>query len=98
MVSHDWDAMSACLAPDVERIGPFGDSYHGRHEYVAFISHLMPSLPGYSMDIARVVYAAHQVAVVELSETVEVDGEPVVTPEGLVFDLDEDGLIHHISI
>ena len=36
--------------------------------------------------------------VVELSETVEIDGAPLVTPEALVFDLNDDGLIAHIAI
>jgi len=51
----------------------------------------MPRLPGYEMRVDRVTYAADgRLAVVELTETVEVDGLPRSTPEALVFDLDGD--------
>jgi ketosteroid isomerase-like protein len=97
MVAHDFEAMAACLAEDVVRVGPFGDTYTPRDPYVAMLSKLMPSLPGYAMEISRVI-VDDDVIVVELSETVEVDGAPLVTPEALVFQLDEAGLIAHISI
>ena len=97
LVAHDWEATAACLAPDVVRVGPFGDTYTPRDEYVAFLSDLMPKLPGYAMHVARVVVAG-RVVVAELSETVEIDGTPVVTPELLLFDLDDEGRIAHISV
>jgi ketosteroid isomerase-like protein len=97
VVAHDWDEVTACLAPDVVRVGPFGDTYSPREPYVAFLRELMPTLPGYSMDVRRVV-GAGPVVVAELSETVEVEGAPFVTPESLVFDLDGDGRIAHIEI
>jgi len=93
MVAHDWDGMAACVADDVERVGPFGDVYRGRADYVAFISGLLPTLGGYAMKVDRVVEAG-RVAVAELTETV--DG--VDTPEALVFDLDDEGLIARIGI
>jgi len=92
MVAHDWDGMAACITDDVERTGPFCDVYRGKKDYVAFISGLLPSLPGYAMKVDRVVYAG-DVAVAELTESV--DGTD--TPESLVFDL-RDGLIARISI
>jgi hypothetical protein len=97
MVRHDWEAMAACLADDVVRIGPFGDTYTPKAPYVAFLTDLMPKLPGYRMEVHRLIDAAGT-AVVELSETVEFDGTPIVTPESLVIDLDEAGLIRHIAI
>jgi hypothetical protein len=78
-------------------VGPYGDIYTPRDTYVAMLSALMPSLPGYSMEISRVIGHERWV-VVELSETVEIDGAPLVTPEALVFELNEAGLIAHISI
>jgi len=99
MVAHDFEAMAACLADDVVRVGPFGDTYRGRRRYVAFLSKLMPSLPGYSMRIDRVAeLEPDRLVLVELTETVEVEGAPLPTPEALVFALDEAGLIAHISI
>jgi ketosteroid isomerase-like protein len=97
IVAHDWDAMAACVTDDVVRIGPFGDTYRGKEDYVAFLSALMPTLEGYSMRIDRVV-AEGRFALAELTETVEMGGTSIETPEALVFDLDESGLISHIAI
>jgi len=97
MVAHDFEAMAACLAEDVVRVGPYGDTYTPKDVYVAMLSGLMPTLPGYAMEINRVI-VKDRIVVVELSETVEIDGVPLVTPEALVFELDEAGLIAHISI
>ena len=93
IVAHDWDALAACLADDgFTRIGPWGDEYPDKAEYVAFIADLMPKLPGYEMRVDRVTYAGDgRLAVAELTETVEVDGRPHPTPEALVFDLDGEG-------
>jgi len=99
VATQDWERMSAAIRDDVVRIGPFGDVYTGREAYVAFLSALMPTLPGYSMDLARVTYVDDgRRAVAELSETVTMNGEPPVTPEALLFDLDADGLIARIEI
>ena len=97
MVAHDWEAMAACLADDVVRVGPFGDVYTPKEPYVAFLAALMPTLAGYSMRVGRIVETAGTV-VVELTETVEFDGTVIVTPEALVVDLDEAGLIGRIAI
>lgn len=97
MVAHDFDAMAACLAEDVVRVGPFGDTYTPRDRYVAFLAELMPSLPGYSMRIDR-VQGIGRTVLVELTEIVEIGGSPLETPEALVFDLDDDDRIAHIAI
>ncbi len=97
MVAHDWEAMADCLAAEVVRVGPFGDTYAPRDPYVAFLSELMPALPGYSMRIDRVLSIGATV-VVELTETVDIGGSPLETPEALLFDLNGDGKIAHIAI
>jgi hypothetical protein len=97
LVAHDWDAMAACLAEDVVRVGPFGDTYTPRGPYVAFLTELMPALPGYSMRIDRVLSMGRTV-VVELTEIVDMSGSPLETPEALVFDLDLEDHIAHITI
>jgi ketosteroid isomerase-like protein len=99
VAGQDWDTVSECLAPDVRRVGPFGDVYAGRDEYLTFLRGVMPTLAGYGMDVERVLHLADETAAVaELSETVELDGRPVRTPESLVFDLDAEGRISGISI
>jgi ketosteroid isomerase-like protein len=103
ITAHNWDALAACLADDgFVRVGPWGDEYAAKAEYVAFIADLMPKLPGYEMRVDRVTYSADQrLAVVELSETVDVDGQPHRTPEAIVFDLDGDrehGRIRRIQV
>jgi hypothetical protein len=92
IIGHDWSALAACLSDDeFARVGPWGDEYDDKAEYVEFIADLMPKLPGYEMRVDRVTYSADgRLAVVELTETVEVEGLPHPTPEALVFDLDGD--------
>jgi len=97
LVAHDWKAMAACLAEDVVRVGPFGDTYTPRDPYVAFLTDLMPALPGYSMRIDRVLSMGRTV-LVELTEVVDISGSPLETPEALVFDLDPEDRIAHITI
>jgi ketosteroid isomerase-like protein len=98
ITAHDWDGLRDCVAHDVVRIGPYGDRYEGREAYVAFIADTMPKLRGYRMRVDRVTYTSDTLAFAELSETVELDGEPVRTPEALVFELDADGRIAHIEV
>ena len=98
MVQHDWDGMGACLADDVVRVGPYLDTYRGRADYVAFIAALLPSLPGYSMDVTRIV-ASGSVVTAQLAETVDdPSGAPLRTPEALVFDIADDGRIARIEV
>jgi ketosteroid isomerase-like protein len=95
---HDWHAVDDCIADDIVRVGPYGDRYAGRDEYLAFIADLMPKLKGYAMKLDRVTYASDALAYVELSETVEFDGKPTVTPEVLVFELTGDGRIGRVDV
>ncbi len=99
VAEQDWTTFAATITDDVVRIGPFGDVYTGRDDYVQFLSTLMPNLPGYAMDVARVSYLDDgSRAMVELSETVELDGSPLVTPEALLFDLTPEGLVERVEI
>ena len=99
VATQDWDRLRASVTENVVRIGPFGDVYEGRDAYVAFLAALMPTLPGYSMDLTRVTYVGDdRRAFAELSETVTLDGTPTVTPEALIFDLDATGLVTRVEI
>jgi ketosteroid isomerase-like protein len=98
IVGHDWDGLRECITDDVVRIGPYRDRYEGRDAYVAFLADTMPRLRGYEMIVDRVTYTGDGRAFAELSETVEMNGKPVLTPEVLVFDLAPDGRIADIEI
>ncbi len=98
IVSHDWDVVGQCVADDIVRVGPYGDRYDGRDDYLAFIADTMPKLEGYSMELHRVTYANARLAFAELSETVQFDGAPMLTPEVLVFALATDRRIARVDI
>src|SRR4051812_25819429 len=86
VATQDWHGMRASVRDDVIRIGPFGDTYTGRDAYIEFLAKVMPTLAGYSMDVARVTYVdGGRRAIAELSETVTVDGASLVTREVLLF-------------
>lgn len=98
IVAHDWDVVRDCVADDIVRIGPYGDRFDGRDEYLAYISATMPKLAGYSMDLHRVTYVDYGLAFAELSETIEVDGKPMLTREVLVFAVDGQRGISRVEI
>jgi hypothetical protein len=97
MTSHDWAALTECLHPDVVRVGPFGDTFHPRGPYVEFLSSLIPTLINYDLIIERVV-TRQSVVVVQLRESMEINGSLDVTREVLVFDTDGASLISRIDI
>lgn len=97
LVANDWAGFGACLADDFTRVGPYGDTYSSKNDYVAFLSELMPTLLGYEMEVSRVSYA-EGVGFAELSETVEVDGQALRTPECLTFNLTDDGRISRVEV
>jgi ketosteroid isomerase-like protein len=98
IASHDWDVVDECIADDIVRVGPYGDRFAGRDDYMAFIADLMPKLKGYLMEVRRVTYTSDVLAYAELTETVNLDGKPLRTPEALVFELNGDGRIGRVDI
>jgi ketosteroid isomerase-like protein len=97
LTAHDWDAFADCLADEFTRVGPYGDTYSSKPAYLAFITELLPRLPGYAMEVSRVTYG-DAVAYAELCETVTVDGAPLRTPECLTFELTDDGRIARVEV
>ena len=89
LAAGDWDALVATLAPDIHRIGPYGDVYDGRELYAAFLRETITSLSGYELVVSR-VRAAGSVVTVELNETVDDDGKRLRTDEAVVFDVAAD--------
>jgi ketosteroid isomerase-like protein len=98
MVARDWEGLAACLAPDIVRLGPYGDDYRGVDDYVPFLRLTLESLADYEMRVDRVTAVGADVVVAELSETVTIDGSRLETPEALVFDLAPDGRIGRVAI
>jgi hypothetical protein len=97
LTSHDWAAFADCLADEFTRVGPYGDTYTSKPEYVEFISTMLPTLPEYSMEIARITYG-DGLAYAELAETVSDQDGPLRTPECITFDLTDDGRIRRIEV
>ena len=96
--SHDWSALSDCLAPDVHRTGPYLDVVEGREEYVAYLARVVPSLRNYQLTVSRIDRLEGGGALVRLSETLDVDGVASEFPEALLFDFDSAGLISRVDI
>jgi limonene-1,2-epoxide hydrolase len=86
LAAHDWPAVTASLAPDVERFGPYNDDFRGRDEYAEFLERTISSLTGYELVVDRVLADGGRVAV-ELSETVDDGDERLHTDETVVFDV-----------
>jgi uncharacterized protein (TIGR02246 family) len=97
LAAHDWEALAACLTPDVERIGPYGDLYRGREPYVKFLAETLRALSGYELVVSRLV-VTEDVVVVQLSETIDMADGHLRTDEAVVFDLTPDGLIRHVEV
>jgi hypothetical protein len=98
VAAQDWPVIHACVAEGIVRHGPFGDDVVGRVPYIAFLRQTMPALRGYRMDLDRVTDVGQGRVFVELRETVELDGAPVVTHEVLVVSLDGSGLVADVAI
>ncbi len=98
MRTQDWDKLASCLSEDVQRTGPYLDVVRGREAYREFLSSVVPSLQGYELKVLRVRSIDGKSALVELSETLEVDGVRTEFPEALLFDFDDQGLILRVDI
>jgi ketosteroid isomerase-like protein len=96
MAAGDWDSLAATLAPDVERIGPYGDDFHGRAAYAAFLAEIIGSLSGYSLVADDLIADGDRVAV-QLHETVDDGDARLRTDETVVFDV-AGGLIVKVAV
>jgi ketosteroid isomerase-like protein len=98
IASHRWDVVGECIADDIVRVGPYGDRFAGRDDYMAYLVDTMPKLAGYAMAVHRVTHVGEALAYAELAETVELDGKHMRTAEVLVFAFDDGGRIARVDI
>ncbi len=96
--TQDWKLLTACLAENVRRTGPFLDVVHGRQAYVDFLAGIIPTLRNYELTVRRVRTLGADSAVVELSEILDVGGVRTEFPEVLLFDFDAAGAIVRVDI
>lgn len=98
MRTHDWADLAGCLAPDVHRTGPYLDVVEGRQAYVDFLARVLPTLGNYELCVTRTRALDAGAALVELTETLDVDGVSTEFPEALVFTFDGEGRILTVDI
>ncbi len=96
MATGDWVVLAGTLAPDVERLGPYGDNVSGRDAYAAFLEDIIGTLSGYELAIVAMIVDGGRVAV-ELNETVDDGDAKLHTDETVVFDV-RDGLITRVAV
>ncbi len=95
---QDWARLAGCFADDLHRTGPFGDEIHGGRAYAAFLEQVVSALENYELKVFRIRELSGGAAVVELSETVDIEGERRETLELLLFELDGEGLIRRVDV
>ena len=97
MGSFDWEAMGACVAEDVARVGPYRDQKSGRDDYQRFLAETIEALEDYRLDVQR-IWSDGTHVVAQLSETLTMDGRPRRTDEAIVLDIGPDGLIARVEV
>jgi hypothetical protein len=94
----DWDGVAATLAErDFERIGPFVDVVSSKPAYMKFLSGIVSQLGNYGIKVDRITDAG-KVVLAEIHEIFDAEGQHFEYPEALVFEVDQSGLINHISV
>jgi hypothetical protein len=96
LAAHDWDAVAATLATDIERMGPYRDAFQGRDAYATFLAQTIDALGGYQIDVDR-VHLSGPTVTVELRETVDDGDARLETSEAVIFDTVA-GLITHVAV
>jgi ketosteroid isomerase-like protein len=97
MAHFDWEAMGACVADGVERVGPYRDQKSGRDDYQQFLAETIEALDGYRLDVQR-IWSDGTHVVAQLSETLLWEGRPRRTDEAIVLDIGPDGLIARVEV
>ncbi len=96
LTAGDWESVAATLAPDVERIGPYRDTFRGRAAYSEFLKATVTSLSGYELVVGDMIVDGNHVAV-ELRETVDDGDARLYTDETVLFGV-AGGLITRVAV
>ena len=94
LIAGDWTGYGALLAPDVERIGPWGDRTVGRESLVK----MMADVPGTTWDVHRIVYADDGQSAFARVTAVPARGGLSQFEETLAFMVDDEGLVSLIEV
>jgi limonene-1,2-epoxide hydrolase len=93
---QDWTALRRLLAPGVVRRGPYGDDFHDREAYLAFLAETFAVLTDYELDVHRHITDGDRTCV-ELAETATLGDRRVRTEEAVIFDV-AGGLITGVRV
>jgi len=96
--NQSWGDLASCLSSSVKRTGPYLDVFHGREDYVSYLSRVIPTLENYSLNVDRVRELEDGSLCVELNEVLDLEGVPSVFPEVLLFGFDDEGAIDSVDI
>jgi ketosteroid isomerase-like protein len=97
LTARDWEELGAVLAPDVERVGPFGDRVVGRRRYLDLLSGVVT--PRYRNDVHRVTYASDgRSAFARVTEHLTYPEQELHLEEAYSFHLDESGVISRVEV
>ena len=97
--AHDWDGLATTIADEsLTREGPFCDLVEGKQHYVAYLRKVITNLEGHRLEVQRVSHVNSRLSYAELTETFEIDGAPASSPECILFEQGEDGLISRVSV
>lgn len=97
LTARDWKSFRQVLAPEVERVGPFGDRVAGRDRYIALLEEAVPA--DYRNDVRVVTYAADKrSAFARVTEHLGYPSGMLHYQEAYVFGLDDEGRVNRIEI
>src|SRR5271169_2276903 len=97
LTARDWEALGGVLAPEVERLGPFGDGVVGRGRYLDLLAGTVP--PDYRNDVHRVTYAADgRSGFARVTEHLRYPGRELHLEEAYSFHIDEMGLVSRLEV
>jgi hypothetical protein len=101
LVAGDWTGLSALMAPEMERIGPWGDRMTGRDRYVEMMAASNPT----GSDATTATWDVHRIAYASDGHSgfARVTAHPGQGPlstfeETLAFVMDDQGLVSLIEV